>query len=129
MDARVSWSYDLRLVVQPISASRARTFVRDHLVEHGLSHLNDDVTLVVSELATNAMLHAQTPFKVSLHGFERTLLLEVEDDSPAGPVRGAAQGLAKGGRGLTIVELLSRDWGVDARGDGGKSVWVEFDLS
>ena len=128
MGACASWSHDLKLVVQPISASRARAFVRDRLVEHGLSQLNDDVALVVSELVTNAMLHAHTPFKVSLHGFERTLLLEVEDGCPTGPVRVTAQALDNGGRGLTIVDLLSRDWGVDAHSDGGKSVWAEFDL-
>jgi hypothetical protein len=27
-----------------------------------------------------------------------------------------------------IVNLLSRDWGVDAHADGGKSVWAEFSL-
>jgi hypothetical protein len=40
----------------------------------------------------------------------------------------AARGLDTSGRGLTIVTLLSRDWGVNARTDG-KSVWAEFDLS
>ena len=126
--AGASWSDDLKLVGEPISASTARAFVRDRLVEHGLAHLNDDVVLVVSELVTNAMLHTHTPFKVSLHGFEGTLLVEVEDGSPTGPVRVAAQALDNAGRGLTIVELLSSDWGVDAHSDGGKSVWAEFDL-
>ena len=123
-----TWSCDIKLAAQPLSASRSRDFVRDHLAEHGLPHLIDDVQLVVSELATNAMVHARTPFKVTLHAFERTLLLEVEDGSQTGPCRVASRVLDTGGRGIAIVQLLSHDWGVDARTGGGKSVWAEFSL-
>jgi anti-sigma regulatory factor (Ser/Thr protein kinase) len=128
MGTCTAWSYEMKLAAQPTSASRARDFVRQHLAEHGLLHLTDDVMLVVSELATNAMVHAQTPFRVSLEAFGETLLLEVEDGSQTGPVSVAAQVLDTGGRGVAIVNLLSRDWGVDARTAGGKSVWAEFDL-
>jgi anti-sigma regulatory factor (Ser/Thr protein kinase) len=114
MKACPAWSYDLELAVQPVSASMAREFVRGHLLAQGLARLNDDAVLVVSELATNAMVHAQTPFTVSLQAFEQTLLLEVEDGSRTGPVQVAARVLDTGGRGLTIVTLLSRAWGVDA---------------
>ena len=128
MGAYTAWSCAVELSVQPVSASMARDFVRHRLAEQGLTHLSDDVTLVVSELATNAMVHARTPFKVSLQAFEQTLLLEVEDGSRTGPVHVAARSLDLTGRGLTIVNLLSRDWGVDARQNGGKSVWAEFAL-
>ncbi len=123
------WSDDLELAVEPLSASRARDFVRRHLNAQGLGHLADDVALVVSELATNAMAHAQTPFTVSLQAGEQTLLLRVEDGSRARPVRVDAHVLDTNGRGLTMVALLSRTWGVDAHPDGGKTVWAEFDLS
>ena len=69
----------------------------------------------------------RTPFTVSLHAFERLLLLEVEDGSQAGPVHVAAQVLDTGGRGLAIVTLLCHDWGVGAR-PAGKSVWAEFEM-
>jgi anti-sigma regulatory factor (Ser/Thr protein kinase) len=123
-----AWTFDIRLAIQPVSASLARDFVRRRLTEQGLAHLEDDVTLVVSELATNAMVHARTPFTVCLQAFEQTLLLEVEDGCQTGPVLVVARGLDTNGRGLSIVSLLSRDWGVTARTDGGKSVWAEFDL-
>lgn len=126
METCTLWSCDITLTAQPISASRARDFVRHHLVVHGLSHLSDDLELVVSELATNAVQHAHTSFKVSLHAFEETLLLEVEDGSRTGPVRVVAGVLDSNGRGIAIVKLLSRAWGVDAHADGGKSVWAEF---
>ncbi len=128
MGTSTLWSQDITLAAQPTSASRSRAFVRHHLAGHGLSHLSDDVELVVSELATNAMVHAATSFKVSLHAFEQTLLLEVEDGSRVGPSLVAAQVLDTNGRGVAIVDLLSRDWGVDTHADGGKSVWAEFSL-
>jgi anti-sigma regulatory factor (Ser/Thr protein kinase) len=88
----------------------------------------DDVVLVVSELVTNALVHAQTPFKVTVQVLEQMLLLEVEDGSPTAPFLVGARVLDTGGRGVAIVNLLSHDWGVDASTDGGKSVWAEFDL-
>ena len=127
MAAHVSWSYRVSLPPESTSAASSRRFVGRHLDDHGLSHLREDVQLVVSELATNAMVHARTPFTVSLHAFERLLLLEVEDGSPAGPVHVAAQALDTGGRGIAIVTLLCHDWGVDAR-PAGKSVWAEFEM-
>jgi anti-sigma regulatory factor (Ser/Thr protein kinase) len=124
----VPWYDDLELAVQPVSASLARDFVRHHLGAQGLVPLIDDVTLVVSELATNAMVHAQTPFTVSLQAFEQTLLLTVQDGCRTGPVPVVARVLDTNGRGLTIVAMLSRAWGADEHPDGGKSVWAEFDL-
>jgi len=44
--------------------------VSRHLLAHDLADMVDDLQLVVSELATNAMLHAQTPFTVSLRMFD-----------------------------------------------------------
>lgn len=76
------WSDDLELTVQPVSAFFARDFVRHRLLAHGMAHLADDVALVVSELATNALVHAQTPFKVSLQASEQTLLLNPNETRP-----------------------------------------------
>jgi anti-sigma regulatory factor (Ser/Thr protein kinase) len=129
MSDRTAWSHDINLDDQPISASQARSFVRRHLAGHGLAHLSDDVEVIVSELATNAIRHSQTPFTVSLQAFERTLLLEVEDGSSAWRARVApAHVLDTHGRGLAIVDLLCRDWGMAPLPDGGKSVWAEFTL-
>jgi anti-sigma regulatory factor (Ser/Thr protein kinase) len=126
--SELPWSEEVKLPVLPASASRARDFVRRLLTTHGMTELNDDVALVVSELATNAIVHAQTPFTVSLEVSAHTLLLTVADRSPADPVLVAARAFDPGGRGLTIVALLSRDWGAYPHPDGGKSVWAEFDL-
>ena len=88
----------------------------------------DDVRVVVSELATNAMLHAQTPFTVSLRAFDATLRLEVVDGSNVVPSMVVAGSLDTYGRGVTMVQALSRDWGVLPRTSDGKSVWAEFDI-
>ena len=60
------WSHETVLAPEPISAALARDFVYVHLVAHDLFPLVEDVRLVVSELATNAVAHAQTPFRVTL---------------------------------------------------------------
>lgn len=128
MGTCMSWSCDITLAAAPISASRSRDFVRTCLAEHGLSHLSSDLELVVSELSTNAVVHTASSFTVSLHAFEETLLLEVQDGSLVGPTLVAAQVLDTGGRGMVLVNVLGRDWGVDAHPDGSKSVWVTFSL-
>lgn len=129
MEICALWSHDITLDDRLVSASRARAFVRGHLREHHLVHLTDDVELVVTEFATNVVLHAHTAFTVSLHADERTLVLAVEDGSPDWPARtAAAPALDTNGRGLAIVDLLCRTWGTDALASGGKSVWAEFGL-
>jgi hypothetical protein len=121
------WNCDLELPAHATSASRARRFVGQRLVEHELQYLVDDVQVVVSELATNALTHALTPFTVTLAAVAQSLLVKVRDGSPRDPVIVVGTPLDTAGRGVTIVDLLSRDWGVTAHADGGKTVWAAFD--
>ena len=121
-----SWSHSLRLRAEPASASRAREFVSLHLLGSGLLHLQDDLRLVVSELVTNAITHAQTPFTVVLARTGPSVTLTVGDLSPLVPVRGAVDTMDRGGRGLVIVDAVSRAWGVTSRAGGSKSVWAVF---
>ena len=123
------WTHDIELPAEASSASRARSFVGVHLVEHDLQHLADDVKLVVSELATNAITHAVTPFTVTLAGVEQSAHVKVRDGSPRAPVLGTGTPYDTAGRGIAIVDLLSRDWGVVTHGDGGKTVWAAFDVA
>lgn len=109
-----------------MSASKARDFVRQHLVAHGLANLIEDVRLVASELATNALVHAGTPFVVSLSEMEGVLLLTVRDGSASPPVRTTGQGMTVGGRGLQVVQMLSQEWGAVIDASGSKSVWASF---
>jgi anti-sigma regulatory factor (Ser/Thr protein kinase) len=121
------WSHTTKLEATPISASRARAFVSQHLAAHRLSRLDDPVRLVASELATNALIHAQTSFSVTLSApDDRTVLLTVHDDSASLPERRTVQVMNSGGRGLDIVDLVSLDWGVDEIPSGSKTVWASF---
>jgi hypothetical protein len=122
------WSYQATFEASPISASQARDFVTRRLIDHRLLYLVDPVRLVASELATNALVHAQTAFSVTLEASERTVLLTVRDDSPALPSRRAAQAMDPSGRGLAVVAIVSRDWGTSEDGAGSKAVWASFAL-
>ena len=108
------------------SVLRARRFVCVHLVEHRLWYLIDDVRLVVSELAGNAVRHTNSPFTVSLGQADRAVFLSVLDGSPGTPALLAPELSDTGGRGVFIVDMLSDDWGVTAAPGGGKSVWASF---
>lgn len=108
------------------SVASARGFVTDLLGCHDLSHLAEDVRLAVSELATNAVLHARTGFTVTLGRVDELIVLEVSDDSEVGLTLRESPSLDTNGRGIVIVQALSRDWGVNENEGGGKSVWANF---
>jgi hypothetical protein len=88
--------------------------------------LVDDVQLVASELAANAVQHACTPFKVILEKADNLVLLSVQDGSPSRPAHPAPDALDTAGRGVAIVDLVSHDWGVTDGPGEGKSVWASF---
>jgi anti-sigma regulatory factor (Ser/Thr protein kinase) len=108
--------------------AHARMFVIDVLSKWGRPDLIDDAVLVVSELATNAVIHGRSPFSVQMRRVGSNVRLEVVDDCSHEPSPAAAGQLASGGRGLSLVAAVSRDWGFD-RVDDGKSVWAEFDAT
>ena len=80
--------------------------------------------LLASEVATNAVLHAETPFTVTVIVGE-VVRVEVTDANPAPPVQRRHEPLAVTGRGLEIVDRAADRWG--CRIDGvGKTVWFEL---
>ena len=121
------WVHEITLAPRPESVATARRFVRDKLIEHHLSFLVDDVTLVASELATNAVRHAGTRFTVTITARADAVVLTVRDGSAARPVRRTAGPDDAAGRGVVIVDAVSRDWGVVVDGSA-KSVWAAFDV-
>lgn len=78
---------------------------------------------LVSELATNAVIHARTRFSVSLSLEDDCLRLTVADRSPRSPVTKSHSQDATTGRGLSLVQALADDWGVQHH-QGGKAVWA-----
>lgn len=97
-----------------------------HLKAHGMLHLADDVQLVASELATNAIAHAKTPFTLALSEADGLVLLVIEDESQSPLVPGTPEAMDMSGRGLMLVEHVSDDWGTNTDGCGVKSVWASF---
>lgn len=66
VDRAAHWSHRATFEALPVSASYARSFVTQHLVDPGLLYLVDPIRLVSSELATKALIHARTAFVVTL---------------------------------------------------------------
>lgn len=86
-----------------------------------------DAQLIVSELASNAVLHAGSPFTVSIRDEGPMLRISVQDSSARPPVMRDAEPTALSGRGLFLVDAVASNWGVDPEPDG-KTVWAELPL-
>jgi len=108
--------------------AEARAFAARCLTDHLMDPCVDDVRLVVSELATNAVVHAATEFTLTVERLDGVLTVTVRDGSPARPRRypGLSQTRTRG-RGLQMVGALSSSWGITDEIDG-KSVWARFDV-
>ena len=108
------------------STRAARTFV---LVETGVEELvAERVALLVSELASNAVLHARTPYSVTASRRGSIVRVEVHDESEALPRMRQFHLDAPTGRGLHLIDKLASSWGVvPSAGGTGKTVWFEVD--
>jgi anti-sigma regulatory factor (Ser/Thr protein kinase) len=121
------WSHEVELTAKEVSVPAARAFITQNLLRQRCpADLVEDVQLVVSELATNALVHGEAGFAVKLRVLDDMVVVEVEDGSHRGPVRRAPADLDTNGRGVAIVEALSNKWGVKRYAGGGKAVWAEF---
>jgi anti-sigma regulatory factor (Ser/Thr protein kinase) len=99
----------------------ARRFVRDVLRDQSRDLL-DAVELMASELATNAIHHAQTSFELAIEDAQGQIRVEVRDTGQGRPVPRSPAPHDRTGRGLRIVEAMSDAWGIDW-GSHGKTVW------
>ncbi|MFE9924910.1 ATP-binding protein [Streptomyces sp. NPDC005774] len=88
----------------------------------------EDVLLVVSELVTNACLHAEGPDQLGIVCDNKVIRLEVTDRGAGQPApRTPHQAGRPGGHGMFIVQRLCLDWGVvRVPGVAGKTVWAEL---
>ena len=104
----------------------ARHFVAWVLQGWGLD--SDDLPLLVSELATNAVLHARSDFEVTVIRTAQRVRVEVFDQNTRLPSFAVAPPDAYSGRGLTLLRELARAWGVESHSDSGKTIWFELEL-
>jgi anti-sigma regulatory factor (Ser/Thr protein kinase) len=118
------------LAGESADASTARHATRDFLGGRLPDGTCDEVLLLVSELVTNAVLHARTPLTVRMHLDTGHLRIEVEDGGDGAPDVHHASHDEVRGRGLQLVAAISTRWGVRSRRDDrpGKVVWFELDV-
>lgn len=109
----------------PASAGLARHFVSSTLTGWDLEELVDTASLLVSELVTNAILHARSDVTVTVLAERDGVRVEVADDDSGAPTLRHAPASATTGRGLALVDACAGAWGVEPHPPG-KSVW--FDL-
>jgi hypothetical protein len=109
------------------SVPAARQFVRSTLQSWELDGMIEVAVLVVSELATNAVLHAHSAFTVVVaRDALGSVRLDVVDGSVKLPMRRSSSAGATTGRGLSMIQGLATDWGSEPL-ETGKRVWVRFD--
>jgi anti-sigma regulatory factor (Ser/Thr protein kinase) len=107
----------------PVEVSAARRFVAGTLERWHIRA--DEVALLVSELATNAVLHARSDFEVSVCRLPSGVRVEVFDRNTRLPTPAIVPADAYSGRGLLLVQTLASAWGVESRSDEGKIIWFE----
>jgi anti-sigma regulatory factor (Ser/Thr protein kinase) len=112
----------------PESVPAARHFVVDVLRSWGNEDLTADAALIISELATNALSHAMSPFRAVLDRRGGGLRIGVEDATDIPLERRNTDAEDTSGRGVAIIEALSERWGYSAV-PGGKVVWAELPLN
>lgn len=110
------------------SPGLARRVARDALTSWRLTHLTDTAVLLISELVTNAVLHARTGgsgLALHLENHGAWLRIEVHDGDVRGPEPRLPGTLDESGFGYVIVDALADEWGVQET-VAGKAVWAEL---
>jgi anti-sigma regulatory factor (Ser/Thr protein kinase) len=119
----------LQLDASSRAAAEARRWVAHICAQLDREDLSECAELGVSELVTNAVLHARPPIRVRVRGTRTHPRVEVADASPVAPEPPPAEPepddfLATFGRGLSIVARSATAWGASIEPDG-KVVWFE----
>ncbi|HUR74157.1 MAG TPA: GAF domain-containing protein, partial [Sporichthya sp.] len=115
---------ELVLAAEPDAATRARRFVAEVLADAP----DDTVSiaeLVVTELVTNAVLHAKAPIVVRVSRTDGGARVEVEDGGRDLPIAPPLNPHSMTGRGLALVTATTAGWGVEPAAGGRKTVWAE----
>ncbi|MEV6507221.1 ATP-binding protein [Streptomyces sp. NPDC051642] len=119
------------------SVRQARELVRKRLAEYGLQDLVDIAELLVSELATNAVVHAGGRYRLTLSlgvGILRCEVADARRHLPRPPHRQVERDDdldvdpdSENGRGLFLVDALAHRWG-SRLVEEGKEVWFELEI-
>lgn len=116
----------VELDVHPRSAGVARRLLAEMLDTSGLQELwSDAAAIAVSEMVTNAVVHAGGPITLDARVEADTVRVEVADGSTRMPVARNYAVTSGTGRGLRMLDSVVTRWGVTPR-EGGKVSWFEL---
>jgi anti-sigma regulatory factor (Ser/Thr protein kinase) len=108
------------------SVRQARVFTGDVLADDGVeASVIELAVLLVSELVTNAVVHARATICLTVNTDANWVRVEVEDQGRGRPVLRPATQDQLEGRGLQVVDKLATDWGTE-RHTNRKVVWFEI---
>ncbi|WP_215447748.1 SpoIIE family protein phosphatase [Streptomyces sp. ATCC 21386] len=111
------------VAADPSAVAEARKNALGRLEAWGLNDAAFVTELVVSELVTNAIRHAEPPVRLRLI-HDESLICEVSDGSSTAPHMRRARSFDEGGRGLLLVAQLTQRWGTRPTPTG-KTIWTE----
>jgi anti-sigma regulatory factor (Ser/Thr protein kinase) len=120
----MDWSLD----PSPSAPGAVRRQVRAVLSDWELDdQQTEDVVLVINELVANVVDHAGTRMTVTIDHSCGVALVAVADLSDVQPHLQPSSTRAVRGRGLQLVDALSKRWGITPASSGpGKTVWAEI---
>jgi len=113
---------------KPESVALTRGFTAGVLEGAGWREQVDTAVLLVSELVTNAVRHAQGPYALTVTFGDDRVEVSVEDGDRTAPSPRRAGPLEENGRGFVLVGALADDWGVRAL-SAGKATWFALSRS
>src|SRR3954463_16806406 len=117
----------MSLAPDPGAPQQARRFIAATLEDPGLDETREVAELLVSELVTNAVVHAASAVEVEIERDDSGVLVRVRD-ADTGPLvmrAGGGSELDEGGRGFLLVDRLAQAWGTEHHA-GRKTVWVRL---
>jgi anti-sigma regulatory factor (Ser/Thr protein kinase) len=108
------------------SVPKARKFAAE-VLQGFPTEFVETVQLMVSELATNSLVHGGTGFSLEIECRDEEVRVEVTDGGPGNPEMRSPAPTTPHGRGIQMVDVLSDHWGIlRAQGETGKTVWFSL---
>ena len=115
---------ECELPLDETSPRVAREFLRRATCLEHAGHVLEDAVLLVSEVVTNSVVYGGPPIVIAVDCDTTTgLQVRVRDGSKKLPEPRDGGLMEEGGRGLSLLDTLSDEWGVEVEPDDGKQVW------